>query len=177
MSFELSTEGPGKTFNAVQNYFDGKNATWGKERKGKVWKHEKWHKNIYFATVMRPSWDLFWFLFRENTHCLITDFKSTVNKNTLTSSVHKGFKIPPAKQNHLLYRTFLFLSWLWQNKLTNQNHGLNRQSKKTIPRSSDICKVTLVGNHWVSRSRAEVFYPLDPVTQSSFSSLHHVSHR
>lgn len=121
--------GPGKTFNAVQNYFDGKNATWGKERKGKVWEHEKWHKNIYFATVMRPSWDLFWFLFRENTHCLITDFKSTVNTNTLMSSVHKGFTIPPAKQNHLLYRTFLFLSWLWQNKLTNQNHGLNRQSK------------------------------------------------
>lgn len=46
---------------------------------------------------MRPSWDFFSFLFGANTHFLVTDFRSTVNKNVLIYIVQKGFQIPLAK--------------------------------------------------------------------------------
>ena len=135
MSLEQSTKKPREILNAIQNKSDGKMQLGAKEEKAVCENMKRAIKKYISLQSMRPSRGLFWFLFKENIHFLFTDFKkySGKKKNTLNYVVQKSFKIPLAivwtKGNakiSLCIRKFLFLPYLWQSKITNQNHRIVR---------------------------------------------------
>ena len=88
-------------------------------------------KNTFCYSQWGPPGDPSWFLFRENTfpdHRLSTWGEQKIHR-CAEWLAHKGFKVPLSQQNVPLPQKILLLSWLWQNKLTNQNHGINRHGR------------------------------------------------
>lgn len=72
-----------------------------------------------------------------------------------------------------LYHPFLSLTWLWQNRLTNQNPGINHTVEPLLY-LGDTCKVVLEGSRWVSWRGTRILCPLDLSLDSCESQIEKV---
>lgn len=126
MSSELSTKGRGKTFNAIQN--NVKTCNRGKEQQATCENIKRAISMYIFHYNQWGSPGAFFYFFLEKTRIFWSQTsKSTVRKKKKYPELRSTKRFQNSSGQikiSLCIRKFLFLPYLWQDKMTNPNHRI-----------------------------------------------------